>query len=164
MSKTVAISGGFDPLHVGHIRYIKEAKKLGDWLIVILNGDDFLIEKKGYCCLSAEDRREILKAIDGVDEVCIYDAPPGDMTVIAALKVIQPDIFAKGGDRRPDGVPIPEEAICKELGIEIVYGVGGNDKPDSSSWIIDRVIEAKMAKECRDRLVAMGEEGPGGGN
>lgn len=137
--KTVAISGGFDPLHVGHIRYIHEAKKLGDKLIVILNGDTFLLRKKGYLVFKAEERTELLLALKDVDEVFVYDSEKDD--VCEALEYIQPDIFAKGGDRRPGGVPIPEVETCKKLGIEVIYGVGGIDKPNSSSWVIQKLFD-----------------------
>ena len=143
-NRVVAISGGFDPIHKGHIRYIKEASLLGGRLVVILNGDSFLMRKKGYAFLSAEERKEILESIKGVDQVYIYESDRDD--VCGALEALRPDIFAKGGDRRPDGVPIPEEKICDELGIEIVYGVGGNDKPNSSSWIVNNIIEKMRAK------------------
>lgn len=141
---TVAVSGGFDPIHIGHIRYIQEASKLGDKLIVILNGDSFLNRKKGYYCMNAFERAEILQAIKGVDKVYIYESDKDD--VCGALDALKPDIFAKGGDRRPDGDPIPEEDICKELGITVVYGVGGIDKPNSSSLIIDKVMAMQRGK------------------
>lgn len=142
--KVVAVSGGFDPLHVGHIRYLKAARELGDYLVVILNGDSFLMRKKGYKVFSAEERREILLAIKYVDMVVLYEAERDDVEY--PLRFILPDIFAKGGDRRPDGVGIPsvEENVCKELGIEIVYGVGGYDKPDSSSWVAKRMMNGSV--------------------
>ena len=136
----VAVSGGFDPLHKGHIRYLEDAKKLSGkdgTLIVILNGDSFLIRKKGYVFFNVEERQEIVSALRCVDEVYIYESEKDD--VCEALIEINPDIFAKGGDRRPDGDPIPEEELCGQLGIKVVYGVGGNDKPNSSSWVVDNV-------------------------
>lgn len=136
--KTVAISGGFDPIHVGHLRYIQAAAKLG-YLIVILNDDDFLLKKKGYKCFCAGERAELLMGIKGVQNVYVHHSDDG--TVIEALRIIKPDIFAKGGDRGPGNVP--EEAICEELGIEIVYGVGGSDKPNSSSWVIENIIKQR---------------------
>src|SRR5512135_1756707 len=92
---TVAISGAFDPIHVGHIRYIREAAKLGDRLVVILNSDDFLMKKKGFVFWPLADRKEILESIKGVDEV--VPAIDQDQTVSKTLELVKPDVFAKGG-------------------------------------------------------------------
>lgn len=128
----VAVSGGFDPVHIGHIRYLKEAKKLGDKLLVILNSDDFLIRKKGKPFMIFAERKEILQAIRWVDEV--VPSVDNDQTVCQSLKYYQPDIFAKGGDRTISN--IPEKDTCSELGIKMVFGVGGA-KIQSSSWLIE---------------------------
>ena len=93
----VAISGAFDPIHVGHIRYIYEASKLGDRLLVILNGDDFLLKQKGFVFWPFNERKEILENIKGVDEVVA--AVDEDQTVRKTLELIKPDIFAEGGGR-----------------------------------------------------------------
>tara|TARA_Y100000034_G_scaffold136386_1_gene212533 strand:- start:3386 stop:3799 length:414 start_codon:yes stop_codon:yes gene_type:complete len=125
MSKVVASSGGFDPLHKGHIEHLKEAKKLGDKLVVILNKDQFLLKKKGSVFIPYEDRREILKSLGFVDDVipCIDD----DETVCKTLIQLKPDIFAKGGDW--DNKKIPEIKDCEKLGIKVVRSVG--EKKDS---------------------------------
>lgn len=128
----VAVSGGFDPVHIGHIRYLKEAKKLGDKLLVILNSDDFLIRKKGKPFMVFAERKEILEAIRWVDEV--VPSVDNDQTVCQSLRCYQPDIFAKGGDRTMSN--IPEKDTCTELGIKMVFGVGGA-KIQSSSWLIE---------------------------
>jgi D-beta-D-heptose 7-phosphate kinase/D-beta-D-heptose 1-phosphate adenosyltransferase len=141
--KIVMISGGFDPIHIGHIRYIKEAKKLGDKLIVVINNDNWLRSKKGKEFMSEKDRKEIIEAFLGVDEVYItkhkadmnYNNPV-EKSVCEALKKIRPHIFANGGDRKPDGDPIPEVDLCKELGIDIVYNVGRGGKVRSSSDLL----------------------------
>lgn len=127
MSKIVAVSGGFDPLHRGHIDHLKKAKKLGDKLVVILNKDQFLLRKKGSVFMPYEDRREILKALGFVDDVipCIDE----DETVCESLRQLKPNIFAKGGDWT--GKTIPEKKVCEELGIEIVEGVGKEIKSNS---------------------------------
>ena len=130
----VAVSGGFDPVHIGHIRYLKEAKKLGDKLLVILNTDDFLIRKKGKPFMVFAERKEILEAIRWVDEV--VPSVDNDQTVCQSLRQYKPDIFAKGGDRTISN--IPEKDTCTELGIKMVFGVGGT-KIQSSSWLIKGV-------------------------
>jgi cytidyltransferase-like protein len=130
---TVAVSGAFDPVHIGHIRYIREAAKLGDKLIVILNGDDFLLRKKGFVFMPLKERKEILENIKGVDEVVA--SVDEDQTVSRTLEQIKPDIFAKGGDRTgPDN--IPEAETCRKIGCKLVTNVGGSKvRSDSElSW------------------------------
>jgi cytidyltransferase-like protein len=133
--KVVAVSGGFDPIHVGHIRYLKAAATPGGFLVVILNGDSFLTKKKGRPFMPLAERAEILAAIGCVDAVVPFTPSiPGDQTVSEALEIILPNVFAKGGDRTgPEN--IPEWETCQRLGIRVVTGVGGTDKPQSSSWL-----------------------------
>ncbi|MBM3142167.1 MAG: adenylyltransferase/cytidyltransferase family protein [Chloroflexi bacterium] len=119
---TVAVSGAFDPMHVGHIRYIREAAKLGDRLVVILNSDDFLLRKKGFVFRPFEDRKEILESIKGVDEVIA--SVDDDQTVCKTLELVKPDIFAKGGARTgPEN--IPEVETCRSISCKLVTNVGG---------------------------------------
>jgi D-beta-D-heptose 7-phosphate kinase/D-beta-D-heptose 1-phosphate adenosyltransferase len=118
----VAVSGAFDPIHVGHIRYIHEAAKLGDRLVVILNRDDFLLKKKGFVFWPFKERKEILENIKGVDEVVA--AIDEDQTVRKTLESIKPDIFAKGGDRTGPR-NIPEVETCRKIGCRLVTNVGG---------------------------------------
>jgi len=130
----VAVSGGFDCLHAGHIKYFKEAKKLGDKLVVMLNSDRFLEEKKGFVFMKYLERKEIIEALECVDLVIpVIDE---DQTVCKALRALQPNIFAKGGDRTIEN--IPEKAICEELGIKMVFEVGGC-KIQSSSKLVEDV-------------------------
>jgi len=132
---TVAVSGAFDPLHVGHVRYIREAAKLGDRLVVILNSDDFLLRKKGFVFRPFEDRKEILENVKGVDEVIA--SIDEDQTVCKTLKLVKPDIFAKGGSRTgPEN--IPEADTCRKIGCKLVTNVGGGQiRSDSDlSWKI----------------------------
>ena len=133
----VAISGGFDPVHVGHIRSFREAKKLGDKLLIILTRDDQLIRKKGYYFMPFEERKEILERIEGVDRVVpnIDD----EITSNESLEYYRPDIFAKGGDRTEDNMPEIEKSICAKIGCKIVYGIGG-DKIQSSSSLVERAF------------------------
>jgi D-beta-D-heptose 7-phosphate kinase/D-beta-D-heptose 1-phosphate adenosyltransferase len=135
--KVVAVSGGFDPIHIGHVRMIQEARALGDRLVVIMNNDHWLIDKKGFAFMPEVERKEVLEAIAGVDEVVVTDHVPGDSdrTVVRALRLIRPHIFANGGDRKPQGDPVPEVAVCDELGIEMFYNVGRGGKVQSSSWL-----------------------------
>lgn len=134
--KKVAVSGGFDPLHVGHINLFKEAKKLGDYLVVILNSDEFLMTKKKYIFMPFEQRKEMIESIRWVDEVvpCIDK----DQTVCQTLRKIKPDIFANGGDRNKKN--IPEVAICQEIGAQMVFNIGGG-KIQSSSWLVNDAIK-----------------------
>lgn len=140
--KKVAVSGGFDPLHVGHLRMFKKAKELGDYLIVILNDDNFLKKKKGYIFMPEQERKEIIESYSFVDEVYIHHPiSKEDMTVCQALEMIKPNIFANGGDRYKTNTP--EDKLCKLLDIKTVYNVGG-DKVQSSS---DMVSNAKSYLE-----------------
>lgn len=134
--RCVAVSGGFDPLHIGHIRMFKYARSLGSRLIVILNNDHWLTAKKGFVFMPQKERAEIVRALPFVDEVYVtkHRSNPRDMSVCDALKKIRPDIFANGGDRRRTK-DIPEARACKDLGIKMVFNVGG-DKVQSSSWMI----------------------------
>ena len=129
-NKLIAVSGGFDPIHSGHIRMMKEASQFGD-LIVFLNSDDFLMRKKGYIFMSFEERKEVIESIKYVKEVvAVIDK---DNTVCETLKKYKPIIFANGGDRTKDN--IPEVEVCKSLGIEMKFWIGGT-KIQSSSILI----------------------------
>jgi len=140
----VVVSGGFDPIHIGHVRMIREAANLGDGVIVIANSDAWLERKKGYAFMPYVERQEILYAIKGV--VDVVEAIDDDGTVCESLKKIKPAIFANGGDRKSGNVP--EYDVCAELGIEMRFGVGGNDKPQSSSWLVEKAT--KKEKEISE--------------
>lgn len=132
----VVVSGGFDPIHIGHIRLFREAKALGDKLIVIVNNDNWLKKKKEKCFMPQNERIEIIKNIKGVDDVILtgHAENSSDMSVSAELKKIKPHIFANGGDRRRLS-DIPEASVCKEIGCQLVFNVGGG-KIQSSSWLL----------------------------
>ena len=136
----VAVSGGFDPLHIGHVRMFQEAKKLGDELVVILNNDNWLKKKKGYSFMSEQERKEVIENLRAVDRVIIsgHKENDADTSVSAEIMKIKPDIFGKGGDRNPGDVPIPgsEVDVCGKIGCEIVYNLGEGGKVQSSSWLL----------------------------
>ena len=116
----VAASGGFDPLHAGHIEYLEKAKALGDKLVVIINNDDFLMKKKGYVFMPFNDRVRIISSLRFVDEVMV--SIDDDQTVSKSLKLLKPNIFAKGPHWTEE--EMPEKQACKKLGIKIVENVG----------------------------------------
>lgn len=135
-SRIVVVSGGFDPIHIGHTRMFRGAKKFGGRLVVILNNDNWLKKKKGYIFMPQREREEIIKAIAGVDRVVLtsHTKNPKDMSVCRELLKIRPHIFANGGDRKLDN--IPEVAVCKKIGCKMVFGVGRGGKVQSSSWLL----------------------------
>ncbi len=134
----VVIAGGFDPLRYGHVSHMKEAKKLGSKLIVIVNSDDDMIKKKGYCLMTRAERMAIISEFPFVDKVvaCIDD----DRTVTRTLRMLKPDIFAKGGDRTPSNMPKGEIDACAEIDCKIVYDIG-DEKVGSSSELVRAAIE-----------------------
>mgnify|MGYP000853068210 CR=1 FL=1 len=133
----VAVSGGFDPIHIGHVRMFKEAKALGDKLVVILNNDNWLKKKKGFVFMPQKERKEIIENIKWVDKVVLttHKPNPENMSVDNALKRIKPDIFANGGDRKIGNTP--ELLVCKKYGIKMVFNVGKGGKVQSSSWLLE---------------------------
>ncbi len=132
--KTVLVSGGFDPLHVGHLDLIEAANKLGE-VIVALNSDDWLLLKKDYVFIPWEDRRRLLLALKLI--VAVVPVSDSDGTICAALRELKPDIFANGGDRM--GANPKEATTCVAFGISQVFNVGG-EKSRSSSEIIAKVV------------------------
>ena len=136
----VAVSGGFDPIHKGHVRLFAEARKLGDRLVVILNNDNWLHSKKGYVFMPEKERVEIIRRIAGVDRVIVtgHRKNDSDRSVVKELTRLKPDVFANGGDRE-SLAHIPEAALCKKLGIRMVFGVGKGGKVQSSSWLTGKI-------------------------
>ena len=125
--KRVAVSGYFDPIHVGHLEYLKLAKELGDKLVVIVNNNHQCVLKKGKPFMDEADRVEIVKALEIVDEVFL--SIDQDKSVCASLEEVKPNIFANGGDRHTSEVP--ETAVCKTNNIRIVDGLGGKIRSSS---------------------------------
>ncbi len=143
--KIVAVSGGFDPVHIGHIDLLREAKKLGDRLVVILNNDNWLQKKKGFVFMNEKERKAVLLAIRYVDEVIItsHTENAEDMSVSKELEQMKPDIFANGGDRNETDAANPNSSLykdiktCERLGIKIIFNLG--HKMQSSSELVKRV-------------------------
>lgn len=137
---TVMVSGGFDPVHVGHIRMIREAAKYGD-VIVIANSDEWLYRKKGFNFMDFKKRAEILDSIKGV--LLVDSVDDSDGTVCEAIKRHKPTFFANGGDRGRSNTP--EQTVCEELGVELLWGIGGEEKADSSSDLVKKTREFEGA-------------------
>ena len=146
MIKVVA-TGGFDPFpHIGHRSYFRLARALGNYLIVLLNTDEFLLRKKGIVCTPFEERLDMIKELRCVDEVVrVIDE---DQTVAETLRLVRPNIFAKGGDRTPYNMPQKEIDVCKELGIEIRYGVCD---PQYERYSTGSVLDILMRVEAEAR-------------
>jgi D-beta-D-heptose 7-phosphate kinase/D-beta-D-heptose 1-phosphate adenosyltransferase len=144
----VIITGGFDPLHCGHIEYIHAARELGDILIVGVNSDEWLVRKKGRSFMPFEDRITIIGALEGVDYAIPFnDRDNSAKDAITWARRVYPEctiVFANGGDRTADNIP---EMDVQDDNLEFVFGVGGKDKTNSSSWILE---EWKAAKTIRD--------------
>ncbi|MDP3661136.1 adenylyltransferase/cytidyltransferase family protein [Phenylobacterium sp.] len=137
MGVVVATSGGFDPIHPGHVTCIVESKAMGDTLVVIVNGDDFLVNKKGKAFQDLETRAAIVSAIRGVDYVVTFEIKD-DPTVAVALRAVRPRYFTKGGDRVVGkSMPPAEESACRDLGIEIIDGVGRDKQWSSTDFLRD---------------------------
>jgi cytidyltransferase-like protein len=133
LGKIVVASGGFDPMHPGHASNLLEAKRLGDTLIAVVNGDAFLRNKKGKAFQDLKTRCQIVSFVRGVDYVVPFEIE-NDQTVCEALRALKPHIFAKGGDRAAPDL-VPEWPICQELGIEMVFGIGARKEWSSSDFL-----------------------------
>ena len=136
-NKIIAVSGGFDPVHHGHVKMIQDAAKHGN-VMVIVNSDAWLTRKKGYVFMPWQERAYIMGCIKGVTAVVSVDDSDG--TVCEALSKYKPDMFANGGDRKTNNTP--EMDVCNENDIEMLWNVGG-EKIQSSS---DLVSNAKANK------------------
>jgi cytidyltransferase-like protein len=146
--KIVLVTGGFDPLHSGHIEYFKAAKKLGDQLIVGLNSDEWLTRKKGQPFMPIYERDKIISSLSMVDNVVHYpDADGSSKNAITGVRVMYPDatiIFANGGDRTQENIP---EMDIKDGNLEFVFSVGGDNKMNSSSWILREWKQPKTLRQ-----------------
>ncbi len=144
--KIVIVTGGFDPLHSGHIEYFKAARQLGDMLIVGLNSDEWLTRKKGQPFMPFVERLSIVRNLNMVDWVIHFD--DSDNSAIHAIQKVKeryPEdqiIFANGGDRNEDNIP---EMVFDD--VEFVFGIGGENKMNSSSWILREWKQPKTLRE-----------------
>ena len=132
------VSGGFDPPHIGHVRMFQDAAKWGE-VIVAINSDDWLMRKKGYVFTPWSERAEIIREMRSVYHVVSFN--DNDDTANQAIKIHRPNAFANGGDRKKKNTP--EMDLCDKLGIQMLWGIGGKDKPQSSSWLVDKLRENK---------------------
>tara|TARA_R100000008_G_scaffold86676_1_gene80818 strand:- start:446 stop:868 length:423 start_codon:yes stop_codon:yes gene_type:complete len=136
--KVVVVSGGFDPIHIGHVRMIRHASEYGD-VVVVANSDEWLMRKKGYIFMPFEERAEILNSIKGVVHVSSVD--DSDETVCEALTRLKPDYFANGGDRKTNNTP--EMNVCEKSNIMMLWNIGGG-KIQSSSDLVKNYEEKKL--------------------
>ena len=137
--RVVIVSGGFDPIHSGHIEHFKEAKKLGDILIVGLNSDEWLTRKKGKPFMPIEERMSVIRELRMVDSaVAFNDDNNSSIDLIKKALVLFDDVlFANGGDRTQDNIPEIYE-FDKDPRVQFAFGVGGTHKQNSSSWILKK--------------------------
>jgi cytidyltransferase-like protein len=138
-TQVAIVSGYFNPVHIGHLRMIKAAREMAPHLLVIVNNDRQQLLKKGRILMTEDDRHAIVAELRCVDEAII--AVDDDPTVVASLRRVRelhPHaelLFCNGGDRSPNGDPAPEAVLADEIGLRMLYGVGGEDKADSSTRI-----------------------------
>lgn len=148
MRKIVLVTGGFDPIHSGHISYFKSARTLGDMLIVGLNSDEWLERKKGRAFMPWNERLCVVNNLSMVDEVYTFDDEDGSAKhFIQQVRAHYPDaqlIFANGGDRTAKNIP---EMDVVDPNISFKFGIGGEDKKNSSSWILEEWKSPKTLRQ-----------------
>lgn len=146
--KIVLVTGGFDPIHSGHIAYLKSAKELGDKLVVGCNSDEWLVRKKGQAFMSLDERTSIISNLEFVNQCITFDDNDGSAKgAITKVRALYPDatiIFANGGDRNAKNIP---EMDLVDSNLEFVFGVGGVDKKNSSSWILQEWKAPKTSRQ-----------------
>lgn len=153
MSKYYIVSGGFDPIHEGHVENIIESRENSDGVIALVNSDAWLVRKKGKNFMNFETRKTIVENIKGVIEVFSFNDDDGSCCDgLRKVREKYPNdelVFAKGGDRTADN--IPEIPVCKECNIDIKYNIGyavsGRQKPNSSSWLLKEWRDGNRVSE-----------------
>jgi cytidyltransferase-like protein len=171
-TKVVLVTGGFDPLHSGHIEYFKSAKELGDILVVGLNSDAWLTRKKGQPFMPFVERESIVENLKMVDHCIVFNDDDGSsIEAIKNVRMMYPEceiIFANGGDRTANNIP---EFDCKDKNLTFKFGVGGSDKRNSSSWILEewknpkfkrpwgwyRVLDTKQGYKIKELVIEPGK-------
>lgn len=142
MTTYYIVSGGFDPIHEGHIEMIKASAAASDGVIVLVNSDQWLIRKKGKAFQNFYTRKTICENLKGVIQALEFDDTDDSASDgIRKVRAMYPDVhlvFANGGDRGKDN--IREDAVCQECGVDKVFGIGGNNKANSSSWILNNYL------------------------
>lgn len=153
VKKIVMVSGGFDPVHIGHVRLFNEAKKLGDELVVVINNDNWLKLKKGYVFMPERERKEIIKAFHTVDRVILssHKKNTKDISITEDIRLLRPHIFAKGGDRHSGNIPSPEVLVCEEIGCDIINDIGFGGKVQSSSDLVEKSVLAKIKEKNKKK-------------
>jgi D-beta-D-heptose 7-phosphate kinase/D-beta-D-heptose 1-phosphate adenosyltransferase len=135
-------SGGFDPMHVGHLRCILATVAMADadggYVVIVVNGDGFLHRKKGFAFMPEQERAEIIAGLRGVDAVVIWD--DGGQTVTGAIEKLKPDYFTKGGDRT-SAKNVPEFDMCEQVGCKVLFNIGGG-KIQSSSTLVQKFSQS----------------------
>jgi D-beta-D-heptose 7-phosphate kinase/D-beta-D-heptose 1-phosphate adenosyltransferase len=150
MKNIVIVTGGFDPIHSGHIAYIQEARKLGDFLVIGANSDEWLRRKKKKEFMPWIERAAVLSALSNVDRVINFDDSDNSAKdAIRKVRSIYPNdqiIFANGGDRTKENIP-EMDLLNEMLHLEFVFGVGGEHKMNSSSWILQEWKAPKTERQ-----------------
>ena len=140
--KVSLVTGGFDPIHSGHISYFKRAKDLSNYLVVGINTEEWLTRKKGQYFQSWKERAEIIRHLDMVDAVISWDDKDDSAcgAIAKCLEIAETVIFANGGDRGKGNTPEIDEYDVHP-NVEFAWGIGGDDKMNSSSWILHGYFE-----------------------
>ena len=172
-TKIVIVTGGFDPIHSGHVEYFKSARKLGEKLIVGLNSDEWLARKKGRPFMPIVERISVVENLSMVDHCILFNDDDGSsIEAIKNVRQMYPDahiIFANGGDRTKENIP---EMAFQDDNLDFVFGVGGEDKKNSSSWILEewknpktkrswgwyRVLDDKPNYKVKELVVEPGKQ------
>ena len=166
MKKNIClVTGGFDPIHSGHIQYLKEAKKISDYLVVGLNSDDWLIRKKKVAFMPFEERKNILLSMEVVNSVIDFNDLDNSAcdAISKCLGLSERVIFANGGDRGRDNIPEIEK-FKDNQNIDFIFSVGGSDKLNSSSWIIDDFVKNYNAVNNNSQYEILNIKAPWGGH